>query len=84
VVYGLATEHDMVAMFGFIGGLSSAMSLMNSGGIKFGEGARDRRARKEDEAFKKRQKAKTEEYLGDVAARAREREEQERLRKLLE
>jgi len=83
-LYGLFTNQGFLTIFGLMGAFSSAAYLMNSGGIQFGEAMRDRRARQEEEAFKKRRQEQNAEYLGDVAARAREREEQERLRRLLE
>jgi hypothetical protein len=83
-IYGIVIDQWMLMIFGLMGAVASVMTLLNSGGIRFGEALQDRRARKEEEAFKRRQKQKTEDYLADVAARAREREEQERLRKLIE
>ena len=82
-IYGFATHSNFLLIFGLMGGLSSYAVLQSTGGVKFGEAGRDRKARKEEEAFKKRQRAKNDAYLDEVQTRAKEREEQERLRKLL-
>ena len=82
-ISGFATSRGLIEIFGLMGIMASVMFLLNTGGIKFGEAAADRRSRKDEEARLQRERAKNDAYLGDVAARAREREEQERLRKLL-
>ncbi len=81
---GLFEDWSLVAFFGLMGLVTSFGTLLNSGGIRFGEVFADRRARKEDEAAKRRAQAKKEIFLGDVMAREKEREERERLRKILE
>jgi len=82
-IIGFVLDRNMVLIFGLMGFISSAMFLTRSGGVKFGEAAADRRERKEDEARLQRERAKNEAYLSEVAKRARDREEQERLKKLL-
>ena len=83
-VFGFVTDRGLYGIFGLMALLSSGMYLMNSGGIRFGEVSRDRKDRKADEAQRKRRQEENDKYLDEVAARAREREEQERLRKLLQ
>ena len=70
-------------LFAGVGALTCYMTLQQTGGIRFGEFWQDRKAVKEEIEFRKRAKEKTEIYLGDVIDRQREREEKERLRKLL-
>jgi len=82
-IYGFATHSNFLLIFGLMGGLASYTALLGSGGVKFGEAGRDRKTRKEEEAFKKRQREKNDSYLDEVQSRAKEREEQERLRRLL-
>jgi Zn-dependent protease len=83
-VYGLVTNRGYFTLFTIVGFLTCYMTLRNSGGVRFGEYFADRRHRKEMEAVKKREQQRQEAYLGDVYDRQKEREEQERLRKLLE
>ena len=83
-LYGFVMRNSFFELFGGVAAFTSYMTLRNTGGIRFGEAFEDRRLRKEEIAFKKRQADKREIYLGDVIERQREREEQERLRKLLE
>lgn len=76
-------NENYLGLFGFVGFLVSLQTLLNTGGIQFGEFFRDRKVRKEEEAFRRQSKDRQERYLDDVTARERERAEQERLRKLL-
>jgi len=82
-IYSLIVKDNFIGFFGLIGSIGSLQILMTSGGIRFGEVAEDRRAAKEMEAVKEREKARAAAYQDDVDKRRREREEQERLRKLL-
>jgi hypothetical protein len=83
-LYGLFTHNDFYLYFGLIGAVFSAGALLNSGGIKFGEALDDRRAQKEMIELKKRAEARNQAYLGEVSARERERQDKERLRRILE
>ena len=83
-VYGFIRHGDFLIIFGLMGGISSYVTLQSTGGVKFGEAGKERKAKKEEEAYRKRRQEKNDAYLDEVSARAREREEQERLRKLLE
>ena len=83
-IYGFTTGSTFFQLFGGVAGITSYITLRNTGGIRFGEALADRKARKEEIAFQKRQKDKREVYIGDVIQRQLEREEKERLRKLLE
>jgi Zn-dependent protease len=83
IVYGIISKADFLLIFGVISLVTSIATLVQSGGIRMGEVFADRRARKEDEAAARRRKEKNEAFVADVHARQREREEQERLRKLL-
>jgi Zn-dependent protease len=84
LIYCFLTDRRLALIFALIGLLTSLGTLLQTGGIRFGEMFADRRERKDREAAKKRERAKTEAYLSDVASRQRQREERERLRKLLE
>jgi Zn-dependent protease len=83
-IYGFAKGSSFFELFGGVAAFSSYMILRNTGGIRFGEALADHRTRKEEIAFQKRQKEKRDVYIGDVIERQLEREEKERLRKLLE
>jgi len=83
ILLGVIAGSSYFPTFGLIGFVTSLSTLQNSGGIRFGEFTADRRAKKEMEAVKKREKAKKDEFLSDVVMREREREANERLRKLL-
>lgn len=83
-LYGMFTGQNFVAIFGLMGLITSLMTLLSSGGIRFGEATADRKVRQEDEAARKRSQAKSREYLDDVNKRQKDREERERLRKLFE
>jgi len=82
-LYGLLGQASYFEFFGIIGFLTSLTTLLNSGGIRFGEVAADRKARKEMQQVMKREKARKDEYLADVHLRERERQANERLKKLL-
>lgn len=82
-IYGFVVHRDFVCLFGLIGFITSLMTLLNSGGVRFGEFWADRRARKEEEAFRKRADSRNLAYLTEVQDRARKREEEERLRRIL-
>jgi len=84
LVYGYATNNTLLALFGFVGTGNSLATLLNSGGIKFGEFWSDRKARIQVEEVKKRERAREDAYIQDVRSRERERAERERLRKLFE
>jgi hypothetical protein len=84
IAYGILTEQSFISIFGLMGLVASAMTLMQTGGIRFGESFRQRRSRKEDEARRRREREKHEAYQGEVFSRQKERAERERLRKLLE
>jgi hypothetical protein len=73
-----------VVIFGLMGAITSVVSAVNSGGVKFGEPFADRRHRKEMAALKLREKSKSDAYLASVKDREIERRERERLRKLLD
>lgn len=83
LLFGLITSQGFLTIFGLMGVLGCVTYLLQSGGIRMGEFFADRRDRKEMEVVKQREAARTQEYLGDVHSRQREREEKERLRKLL-
>jgi Zn-dependent protease len=83
-IYALITDQQFIFIFALMGLIGSLMTLMNSGGVRFGEFFADRRARKEAEAMKARDVARSQAYLSDVNNRLKEREERERLRKILE
>lgn len=82
-LYGLLGGESYFQFFGIIGFITSLTTLLNSGGVKFGEFAADRKARKHMQEVMKREKAKKDEFLGDVVQRQKEREANERLRRLL-
>ncbi|MEZ0327574.1 MAG: M50 family metallopeptidase [Fimbriimonas sp.] len=82
LLYGIFGGQGFFTLFAIVGLFTSYMTLKDTGGIRFGEALQDRKDRKELEALKKREAAKQEAYLGDVYERQREREEQERLRKM--
>lgn len=82
-IYGYAKDMPFVWIFGLMGVFSSLTTLLQTGGVRMGEFFADRRERKEAEANARRRMAKQEEFFADVTARQREREEKERLRKLL-
>lgn len=82
-IWGFATGRDYATYFGLIGFVSCLIHLLGTGGIRFGEAAADRRHAKEMEMVKRREAERSGAYLDEVNARLREREEQERLRKLL-
>jgi len=84
IIYGLSTDQNFIGLFGFIGLVTSAMTLAQTGGVKFGEVFEDRRAKKENEAYKQRERARQGAYLDEVNARKKEREERARLKKLFE
>lgn len=81
--YGLITKTGYLGLFGLVGFVTSLGTLLQTGGIRFQEAFEDRKHRKEVEAVKQREKDRQGAYLDEVAARERERKEQERLRKLL-
>jgi Zn-dependent protease len=81
--YGLITGTGYLGLFGLVGFITSLGTLLQTGGIRFQEAFEDRKHRKEVEAVKQREKDRQGAYLDEVAARERERKEQERLRKLL-
>ena len=83
IIYAFATKANFFFLFGGVGLITCYTELRNTGGFKFGEFFADRRARKEEEAAIKRSRARHQEFLGEVSARQRERDEKERLRKLL-
>jgi len=83
LVFSLTRGGGFYFLFALVGILTCYMTLRNSGGIRFGEVWQDRKARKEELAYQKRQKEKREIYIDDVIQRQIEREEKERLRKLL-
>ena len=83
LLYSLTIGGGFFMLFAGVGALTCYMTLQQTGGIRFGEFWQDRKAVKEEIEFRKRAKEKTEIYLGDVIDRQREREEKERLRKLL-
>lgn len=84
LVTGYATGQRFFSLFAIIGLMTCYSMLANSGGIRFGEAFADRKRVKDLEAVRKREEAKTQEFLGDVNRREKEREERERLRKLFE
>lgn len=83
LVYGLLAGGGFFGLFALVGLMTCYTTLVQSGGIDFREPFLDRRRRKEIEALKRREEARTQAYLGEVNAREQEREEKERLRKLL-
>ncbi|MGV3613898.1 MAG: M50 family metallopeptidase [Fimbriimonas sp.] len=83
ILYGFLSGHGLVTIFGALGFISSAAYLMQSGGVRPKEPFEDRKAQKELEALKKREQARTEAFNDDVVKRQIERDEKERLRKLL-
>ena len=83
ILFGIIADQVFVTIFGAFGFMTSALHLMQTGGIRPKEPFEDRQARKEHEALKKRERARTESFNDEVIARQREREEKERLRKLL-
>lgn len=84
LVYGLLMGGPFFGLFAFVGLLTCYATLANSGGIRFDEAFKDRRSRKELEAVRRREEARTKAYLSEVGEREREREEKERLRKMFE
>lgn len=84
LLYGLFSDGGFFGLFAFVGLLTCYTTLVQSGGIRFGEAFADRRHRKEMEAVRQREAARQEAYLDDVKEREREREEKERLRRLFE
>lgn len=82
-IWGFLTGRDYATYFGLIGFVSCLIHLLSTGGVRFGEAAADRRSAKEMQAVKRREAERTAAYMDEVNARLREREEQERLRKLL-
>lgn len=83
-LYGLLSKSGFFTIFGIIGFVTSLSVLLQSGGVRFRETLDDRRDRKELEEAKRREHARTQAYLDDVRGREKEREEQERLRRILE
>ena len=84
LIYGWATDANFFGLFAIVGILTCYTTLAGSGGIRFGEVFADRRSRKEVEAVKRREEARTQAYLDDVKAREKERADGERLRRLLD
>lgn len=82
-IYSLFWGGGYLGLFAIVGFITSLGTLLQTGGIRFQEVFEDRKHRKDLEAVKKREKDRQEAYLDEVAARERERKEQERLRKLL-
>lgn len=72
------------SLFAIMGAISSYMILAGTGGVRFAELLEDRRKRKEEAAYRAKKEAQSQEYLGNVFDRQKEREERERLRKLFE
>ncbi|MBC8063604.1 MAG: M50 family metallopeptidase [Chlorobia bacterium] len=83
-IYGFLTNNGFLTIFGLMGFLTSLMTLLQTGGVRFRESLDDRRDRKEVEAVNKRREEKTQAYLSEVQSREKQREEKERLRKILE
>lgn len=83
-IAGYIKGWDFIALFGIIGIFGSLSALLQTGGIRFGEFAKDRKHAKEMEAVRLRAKARNDAYMGEVDDRKRERNEKERLRKFLE
>jgi Zn-dependent protease len=84
VLYGWFTNAGYFALFGLMGFITSLMTLQNSGGIRFGEGAAQRKERQEEMKTAKATERRETAYYDDVKRREKEREERERLRKLFE
>jgi Zn-dependent protease len=84
LVAWLVLKLPLMSLFLLVGFVTCLSTLLNSGGIRFGETLADRRHRKEMERVRHREAARTQEYLDQVKDREREREERERLRKLFE
>ncbi len=84
LIYGYASGGRFFSLFAIVGLMTCYSMLANSGGIRFGEAFADRKRVKDLEAVRRREEAKTQEFLGDVNRREKEREERERLRKLFE
>ncbi len=84
LIFGFLTKRDYYVLFGLMGTLTCYSTLLGSGGIRFGEFAADRRLRRQEAEFLRRRQEKNEDFVSDVNARLREREEKERLRKLFE
>ncbi|AIE86356.1 peptidase M50 [Fimbriimonas ginsengisoli Gsoil 348] len=83
-IYSLVAARGFAELFAAIGFITSLMTLLSSGGVKFGEFAADRRSRKEEVAFKQQSRARNDAYIEEVYERERQRDEKERLRKLFE
>ncbi|MFZ4507748.1 MAG: site-2 protease family protein [Fimbriimonas sp.] len=84
IIYGYMSVHDILKIFGFIGLITSYMTLAGSGGVRFGEIFAERKSKKEMEEVRRREEARNQAYRDQVQDRIREREERERLRKLFE
>ena len=84
ILGALYYDRSFVALFGFIGLVTSYLALRGSGGVRLREVTADRRERKENEERCRRQQERHQDYMADIEARLRERAERERLRKLFE
>jgi Zn-dependent protease len=84
IIYWLIAGNSFIGLFGLMGTVASVQMLLNSGGIRFKEAFQDRQATKDMQAQKKREKQRTDAYLGDVKDREIARGEKERLRKMFE
>lgn len=82
-IYGFVAHMDLVMLFAIVGFLASLSTLLQTGGVRFGEPFADRRARQEMQAQRAREAARHREYVDDVQSREKRRQEQERLRKIL-
>ncbi len=84
IIYWALTGNAFVGIFGLMGTVSSVQTLLNSGGIKFGEVFADRKDAQEMAAQRMREVERKEAYLTDVRTREKERGEKERLRRMFE
>jgi len=84
LVYSFVSNPMYFGLFAIVGLMTCYSTLINSGGIQFGEVFADRKRVKDLKEVRRREEAKTQQYLGDVNRREKEREEREKLKKLFE
>ena len=84
LLYAVLSGQNFIFLFGLMGIFASLQTLLNSGGVRFGEFFADRKAKKEAYAQKKREQERSQAYIDEVHTREKEREEKERLRKMFE
>ena len=84
LLYGWFSGEGFFGLFGLVGLLTCYSTLVQTGGVRFGEMFDGRRQRKETEAVRKRKAARQGEFMDEVKMREKEREEKERLRRIFE